>query len=214
MPIITPAILASNEQQYREQMSKVAHVAHRIQIDLTDGQFAKAPTVRPEQAWWPVGFDADFHLMYKDPMPAIKTILEHRPHMIIVHAEAEGDFSLVVSFCKHADIKIGVALLPQTSPEAIMPALNFIDHVLIFSGDLGSFGGQADMSLLNKVSFLKHHKPDIEIGWDGGVNDQNVAHLVNGGVDVLAAGGYIQKAENPERAFNALQRIADETGTT
>jgi ribulose-phosphate 3-epimerase len=58
---------------------------------------------------------------------------------------------------------------------------------------------------------LKQYKPDLEVGWDGGINDQNVAELINGGVDVLNVGGYIQRAEDPARAFAALQRIADET---
>ena len=32
---------------------------------------------------------------------------------------------------------------------------------------------------------------DLEFGWDGGITDQNVAVLVNGGVDVLNVGGFI-----------------------
>lgn len=214
MPIICPAILAADEHSYREQMNKVAHVAHRIQIDLTDGQFAPTATVTAEQAWWPVGFAADFHLMYKNPSSAIRTILEHRPNLIIVHAEADGDFSQVVSLCRQADIKVGVALLPQTPPDMILQALASIDHVLIFSGDLGSFGGRADLSLLGKAAYLKQHKPGLEIGWDGGVTDQNVAQLVTGGIDILTVGGYLQRADNPEKAFQVLARIADETGST
>jgi pentose-5-phosphate-3-epimerase len=54
----------------------------------------------------------------------------------------------------------------------------------------------------------------LEIGWDGGINDRNISQLVFGGVDVLNVGGYIQNANNPERAYNSLFRIADETGTT
>jgi hypothetical protein len=33
-------------------------------------------------------------------------------------------------------------------------------------------------------------------------------------VDVLNVGGYIHNSENPQKAFETLQRIADETGTT
>jgi ribulose-phosphate 3-epimerase len=215
MPTICPAILAGNEEEYRQQIEKIAHFAQRIQIDLTDGQFAASHTVKPEQAWWPVGFRADFHLMYRHPMPAVQTIIEHRPNLIIVHAEAEGNFEDVASFCHSHEVKVGVALLQQTSTEAILPALSNIDHVLIFSGNLGyQGGGHANLKLLSKLSILKQHKPSLEVGWDGGINDQNVAELVSGGVDVLNVGGYIQKAEDPARAFAALQRIADETGTT
>jgi ribulose-phosphate 3-epimerase len=214
MPIICPSILAADGQQYRDQMDRVGHFARRIQIDLTDGIFAKNQTVTPDEAWWPVGLQADFHLMYKNPSRAIDTILEHQPHMIIVHSEADGNFEAFASSCRRLGIKIGVAVLAQTPIESILSALDKIDHVLIFSGELGSFGGHANLDLLHKVSALKHHRPDIEIGWDGGINDQNISHLAAGGVDVFNVGGFIQNSADPEHAFKVLSRIADETGTT
>lgn len=214
MPIICPSILAEDESKYRQQMEKVAHFAHRIQIDLTDSKFAKNQTVKPVDAWWPVGIKADFHLMFEDPSIAEKTILEHKPHLIIVHAEASGSFEAFASRCHGQDVKVGVALLPRTSPQTIVESLGKIDHVLIFSGNLGEYGGHADLDLLHKAHYLKERKPQIEIGWDGGINDQNISQLVSGGVDVLAVGGFIQSSDDPQKVFHKLQRIADETGTT
>ena len=214
MPVICPAILASDQHKYREQVEKVAHFSHRIQIDLTDGKFAKNRTVKPEEAWWPVGIKADFHLMFEDPFAAVRTILVHQPHLIIVQAEAGGSFEAFASRCHGQGVEVGVALLPKTSPQAIVESLGKIDHVLIFSGNLGSYGGHADLDLLHKVHYLKERKPQIEIGWDGGVNDQNISQLAAGGVDVFDVGGFIQDSHDPEKAFHKLQRIADETGTT
>jgi pentose-5-phosphate-3-epimerase len=105
-------------------------------------------------------------------------------------------------------------LLPGTEPQRIEPALKDLDHVLIFSGDLGNFGGHADLSLLEKVEFIKNKAPDIEVGWDGGINLMNVSELVTGGVDVLNVGGFIQKANDPQKAYSDLMRIVEETGTT
>jgi len=215
MSVICPTITAFSEDDYKKQMDSIVHVAHRVHIDLTDGSFAPTQTVAPKQAWWPVGFAADFHLMFKQPLPAIQELLEHKPNLIIVHAEAEGNYKDVADLCHQQGVKIGVALLAGTTAEHIVPALDHTDHVLIFSGNLGHQGGSiADLSLLDKVKMLKSLKPQLEIGWDGGVNDQNVVELINGGVEVLDVGGYIQHAQDPARAFNALQRIADETGTT
>ncbi|MBI4033784.1 hypothetical protein HY379_02175 [Candidatus Saccharibacteria bacterium] len=214
MAVVCPSVLAADKDSYHRQLQNVAPFAHRIQIDLTDGIFAPHKTVSPEEAWWPVGFLADFHLMYKNPLIAIQKILQHKPNLIIVHAEADGDFNQVVDFCRNHSVKLGIALLPQTAPEKIVSALADIDHVLIFSGDLGSFGGQADLSLLEKVKALKQAKPDIEIGWDGGINDQNISELVFGGVDVLNVGGFIQNSHDPGGAYRTLERITQETGTT
>lgn len=211
MSIVCPAILAEDENQYRQQMEGIAGFAHRIQIDLTDGKFAPNQTIKPDEAWWPVGIKADFHLMYQDPFPAIKQILEHQAHMIIVHAEASGSFDTIAQYCKQRGVKIGVALLPKTGPQTILSALPKIDHVLVFSGTLGSYGGHADLDLLHSVRYLKNHKPELEIGWDGGINDQNISHLASQGVDVFDVGGFIVNSENPEKSFRKLQRIADET---
>lgn len=211
---VCPAVLAANPEEYKAQVDRVAHFAHRIQVDLTDGRFTENKTVRPDEAWWPVGIKADLHLMYKDPLMAVRELLGHKPHLIIIHAESDGNFEEFVGQCRMHDIKVGVALLPQTAPSMVLPALSHIDHVLIFSGSLGKFGGRADFSLLDKARFLKEHKRNLEIGWDGGVNDQNVAQLVFGGVDVLNVGGFIQNSPDPEHAYQSLKRIADETGTT
>jgi ribulose-phosphate 3-epimerase len=214
MPAVCPAILASTKEQYHQQIEKIAGFAQRIQIDLTDGEFAKNPTIKPMDAWWPVGVSADFHLMYQHPQVAVDVILKHRPNMIIVHAEAAGDFIALADHCRQLGIKAGVALLPATPAETILSALDKIDHVLIFSGQLGEYGGHANFNLLDKVQVLKHHKPSLEIGWDGGINDQNISRLASGGVDVFDTGGYIQNAESSERAYRSLERIVQETGTT
>lgn len=213
MAVVCPSILAADADQYNEQMKKVGHFAQRIQVDLTDGNFAKSHTIGPEDAWWPVGVKADFHLMYKNPMSAVRTILEHQPNMIIVHCEADGNLEQFLNICRQRGVKAGVAVLQTTDVHLILPGLANIDHALIFSGSLGSFGGQADLGLLSKVEILKQHKPTLEIGWDGGINQNNVSQLVFGGVDVLNVGGYIQNSPNPQHNFDALQRIADETGT-
>ncbi|HCM51653.1 TPA: hypothetical protein DIS56_00755 [Candidatus Saccharibacteria bacterium] len=214
MPIICPTILADNVEDYEWQIKKIAHVAHRLQIDLTDGDLAKTKTISPTKAWWPAGMKADIHLMYRYPLKAATAVIKHRPNLIIVHAEAEGMFEDIAKLCGKHQTKIGVALLAPTPPTVIENVLPRLDHVLIFSGVFGGFGGRADFQLLDKVKYLKSLKPDVEVGWDGGVNDQTVAELVYGGVDILNVGGYIQNSDNPAKAFKNLQRIADETGTT
>jgi ribulose-phosphate 3-epimerase len=205
MAVICPAILAADPHVYREQMEKVAPFAKRVQIDLTDGVFAKHKTVGIHHVWWPAGVTADIHLMYQKPMNYLEHVIKLKPHMVIVHAEAEGDFyKLAVQLHKHR-IKIGVALLPETPVSVIKPALPYINHMLIFSGDLGKFGGRAHLSLVGKVSEVKALKSGIEVGWDGGVNPDNAHTLAHQGIDVLNAGGFIQNATDPQRAYATLE---------
>ena len=202
--IICPTVLAGRATEYREQMERVAQFATRVHIDLADGRFAPTKTIDIDEVWWPGGIKADLHVMYKQPFRHTKQLLKLRPQLIIVHAEAEGDFVKFADTVQSAGVRIGVALKPATHIQTIEPALDLIDYVLIFSGDLGHFGGQANTHLLTKVLHLKQLKPDLEIGWDGGINDKNAAVLAAGGVDVLNVGGFIQHAADPQAAYEML----------
>jgi len=204
---ICPTVLASNADEYREQIERVARFASRVHLDLADGRFAPTKTISIDQVWWPGGMQADLHVMYQEPFKHAKLLFNLKPQLIIVHAEADGDF---VSFAEEAHaqgVEVGVALKPETMPQMIEPALPWIDHVLIFSGHLGHFGGQANTHLLTKVLYLHRLKPQLEIGWDGGINDQNAHVLAAGGVEVLNAGGYIQHSSDPARSYEMLMRL-------
>ncbi|HET7827785.1 MAG TPA: hypothetical protein VFK97_02880 [Candidatus Saccharimonadales bacterium] len=214
MAVICPSITAYSTDEYHQQIENIAHLAERIHIDLMDGHFTKKANLGPADAWWPVGIKADFHLMYRQPDKAVALILEHQPNLIIIHAEADGNFEALANQCHSLGVKIGVALLPSTAPAAIERSLNRIDHVLVFSGNLGEYGGHANLDLLRKVNHIRQLAPNIEIGWDGGINQQNISQLAFGGVDVFNIGGFLQSAADTATAFHSLQRIAEETGTT
>lgn len=208
MAVVCPCITALDPHEYREQIERVSGFARRLHIDFMDGELA--PTVSPpvESAWWPREISADIHLMYKRPHDHLNKIINLRPHLVIVHAEAEGHFIGIAELLHRAGIKVGVALLPQTEVSTLKPSLEHIDHVLIFSGDLGHFGGEADTRLLSKVHEVKKMKHTLEVGWDGGVSAENAAELIKAGVDVLNSGGFIQKAENPAGAYATLEALA------
>ncbi len=204
--VICPTVLAGEAGEFQEQMERIAGFAARVHIDLADGHFTSTRTVPFADVWWPHGIHADLHVMYKEPFRHTKALLHLNPRLIIVHAEAEGDFMRFADEVHAAGIAVGVALKPTTPIGVIEPALDVIDHVLIFSGPLGHFGGEANTHLLTKALQLKRLKPSLEIGWDGGVNNKNVATLAAGGVDVLNAGGFIQHAANPQMAYELLER--------
>ncbi len=201
---ICPAVLAENVDEYRKQIEGVAHSALRLHIDLSDGKFAPTNSIRIDEVWWPGGMRADLHVMYKQPFEHVELMLDLRPQLIIVHAEADGDFMAFAQKVRSKGVEVGVALQADTPVSVLKPALQLIDHVLIFSGNLGSFGGHADLSLLDKVQELRALKPQLEIGWDGGIDDTNVRRIADAGVDVLNTGGFIHKSPDPHKAYEQL----------
>lgn len=208
MVSICPTITASEPHAYREQMERVEPFAHRLHIDVSDGVLAPRKLIDLDKLWWNGNVMADLHMMYQKPFEHTDLIVAMHPNLVIVHAEALGDFFSFAYRMHLHGIEVGVALLPETKVERIQPALGNIDHVLIFSGNLGYQGGsEADLSLLDKTKQLRELKPTLEIGWDGGVNDQNARQLAEGGVDVLNTGGFVHHAENPGDAYAKLKEV-------
>lgn len=204
---MVPTVTADNPHTYREQLERVADFADRIHIDIADGHLAPVKLIDPERVWWPSGVTIDVHIMFEEPQVALEPILALQPNLIIVHAEAKGNFLDMAEQIHEAGVKVGVALLKETPAHTILPALAYIDHVLIFSGDLGHFGGQADLALLNKAQELHRHKKTLEIGWDGGVNANNARRLSAGGIKVLNVGGFIQRARDPKMAYRTMRSL-------
>lgn len=202
---ICPSVTARDAAEYKNQMERIARFATRIHIDVADGIFTPVKLLSIEDVWWPGGVRADLHVMYQKPFIHYKSYLSLGPQMVVVHAEADGQFIPFAELMHRHGIEVGVALKPETPVELIRPALPWIDHVLIFSGNLGHFGGQADLQLLDKAQLLRRLKPQLEIGWDGGINNSNAQSLARGGIDVLNVGGYIQHATNAEAAFTQLK---------
>ena len=205
-PTICPTITADTPEEYNRQMGRIEPFAQRIHVDVADGDFTINRLISLDRIWWRGNRTIDLHMMYKFPSEHADIILALRPRLVIIHAESEGNFDWFSHVLHREGIEVGVALLQRTPAESILNALDNIDHVLVFSGNLGYQGGsEADFDLLSKVQKIKAAKPTIEIGWDGGVNDQNAARLAEGGVDVLNVGGFIMNSENPLRQYRKLE---------
>ena len=210
--VIAPAILAENAQQYKEQVDRITGFAERVHIDLTDGEFAPTFTVSIPELWAPEGWTIDIHAMVNKLDAYVPKLIALRPHLIIIHAEAEGDVLGALKEIKRSGIMAGLALLKPTVPQTVEELIKEAEHVLIFSGELGKFGGTASLMQLEKIRLVKMINPNVEIGWDGGVMVDNAYSLVQGGVNVLNVGGTIQKATDPPAMFAKLQQEISKTG--
>ena len=212
MSVIVPAILADNPTAFKEQIERVTGFAERIHIDLSDGEFAPTFTVGIADLWAPEGWVVDIHLMAHDINSFLPQLISLTPNMIIVHSEASSGALDAIQAIKKAGIRAGLALLRPTVPKTVEEMINQADHVMIFSGELGRFGGTASLMQLEKIRLIKAINPNVEIGWDGGVTAENSYSLVQGGVDVLNVGGAIHKASDPRAAFERLRQEISKTG--
>ena len=73
-------------------------------------------------------------------------------------------------------------------------------------------GGQANLLQIQKVRLIRAISPNIEIGWDGGANIDNLPMIIQAGVDVINVGSAISLASNPAEAYKAMVELTTREG--
>ena len=204
MTVVAPAILADSADSYKYQVERLHGLTDRFHIDITDGEFAQSFTVSAAQVWWPQEWLVDIHAMVARPSEHLETLISLKPSMVIFHAEVAEDIVAIMKHLKKFDIKAGVALLKTTVPSTVREAIEEADHVMIFTGNLGHYGGAASLMQLEKVRLIRAIRPTVEIGWDGGANLDNAYSLAQGGVDVVNVGGALATAVDVQEMYKKL----------
>ncbi|TAK34677.1 MAG: hypothetical protein EPO30_12125, partial [Lysobacteraceae bacterium] len=177
MATIVPCVTVSTPEDYKASLERIHTFATRIHIDISDGQFAPIELLAPNQIWWPQEWQIDIHAMVNQPSLYVPQLITLKPNMITLHAEAQEDILPWLQQIKQVGIRAGVALLRSTVPSDVAGLIEAADHVMIFSGELGKYGGSASMMQLEKVRLVKNINAGTEIGWDGGVSVENAFSL-------------------------------------
>lgn len=213
MATIVPTILTNNPTEYQKFMSLYPTFAKRIQIDIADGTFVATNTIQLSSIQnLPGGVAWDIHAMIAHPSEQLDHIISLRPSLVIFHAEAGENLLTDFAALKKAGIKTGVALLQRTYPGDVKSYIEAVDHVLVFAGRLGKQGGTADLLQTEKIKLIKSINPNAEIGWDGGVNLENVRAIAHAQVDVINVGSFIAMNPNPTKAYTQLSEESEKRG--
>ena len=155
----------------------------------------------------------DVHLMIVDPDRYIKTFAELGANILSVHYEACPHLHRTLQAIKAEGMKAGVAINPHTNIDLLEDVINDVDLVCIMSVNPG-FGGQSfientfpKVRKLKELIVRKGASTLIEV--DGGVTNANAKQLVEAGADVLVAGSFIFKAENPIQTIKELKKLTN-----
>jgi len=212
MSEIAPTITVETAEEFKAAVERLQPFAKRVHIDISDGEFAPTFLLGEDQIWWPKEWVVDIHAMVARPAEHLQRLIQLKPNLITFHVETGVNLVPIMEEIKKNGIKAGIAILRPTVPITVSGAIKSADHVLVFSGDLGHYGGVASLMQLEKVRLIKAINPNVEIGWDGGVAVDNAYTLTQGGVNVLNTGGAIAKAEDPAAAYATLVREINKHG--
>ncbi len=213
--LIAPSILAADFANLQRDIEMINNSqADWFHIDIMDGVFVpnisfgmpvlEAITKHAKKT-------IDVHLMIVGPDRYIATFKKLGADVLTIHYEACTHLHRTLQAIKAEGMKAGVALNPHTNIDLLEDVINDIDMVCLMSVNPG-FGGQSFIeNTYSKIERLKEliirKKANTIIEIDGGVTDKNAKQLVQAGADVLVAGSYVFKAENPIETISSLKKI-------
>ena len=214
--LIAPSILAADFANLQQDVELVNNSqADWFHIDIMDGVFVpnisfgmpvlKAIAKHAKKT-------LDVHLMIVEPERYIKTFAELGSNILTVHFEACKNLAPTIRAIKAEGMKAGVAINPDSSVSVLEPFIAEIDLVCVMSVHPG-FGGQSFIEgTYEKIQQLKAliHKKGAatKIEVDGGVTAANAKKLNNLGADVLVAGSFVFKSEDPSTTIADLKQLS------
>jgi len=213
--LIAPSILAADFANLQRDIEMInTSEADWFHIDIMDGVFVpnisfgmpvlEAITRHAKKT-------VDVHLMIVDPDRYIKAFAALGANVLSVHYEACNHLHRTLQAIKAEGMKAGVAINPHTNVSLLEDVINDIDLVCVMSVNPG-FGGQSFIeNTYDKITKLKEiinrNNATTLIEIDGGVTDKNAVRLVAAGADVLVAGNFVFKAENPLDTIKNLKHM-------
>lgn len=205
---IIPSILVENFKELKSKIESVENYVNWVHLDISDGNFA------PNKTWgdpvmvhdYDPGVFIEAHLMVSAPEDVIDDWIESGVKRIIFHYEATRYHEDIIAKLNAHNVQAGVAILPETPLNSLKLLDGLLDAVLIFSGNLGFYGGEFnDEPTLSKVASLRQSNPNLIIEVDGGMDPTTAKKVVDAGANAIVSGGYIFKSKDIQESITQLQ---------
>ncbi|MBD5258323.1 MAG: ribulose-phosphate 3-epimerase [Barnesiella sp.] len=213
--LVSPSLLSADFGNLDREIDMLNRSnADMIHIDVMDGVFVpnisfgfpviEAVAKRTEKP-------LDVHLMIVHPQNYIERLRDAGATIMNVHQEACLHLDRTINAIKKAGMKAAVTLNPSTPVMMLEDVIADLDMVLVMSVNPGFSGQKFISNAVEKTRRLREliertgSKALIEV--DGGVNEVTGAALAEAGADILVAGNYVFKSDNPAEAIDRLKAL-------
>ena len=210
---VSPSILAADFGNIERECNLIDKSgADWFHLDVMDGIFVPnisfgMPVVKAIRKM--TSKPLDVHLMITEPERYIDEFIEIGSDIISFHIEATNKLEENISLIKSNNVKVGIAINPDTPIDSLIDIINKVDLVCLM-GVFPGFAGQKfirntfdRLKELKKLIIDNNSKALIEV--DGGVKADNYMELRSLGADVLVAGSYIFKSKDYKEVVKKLK---------
>lgn len=156
------------------------------------------------------GFYVDTHLMVENPIEDeyVKKSIEYGTDSLTIHFEIkdfENEIIKIKRICDENNVKLGVAINPDTKVESLVKYKDYFDKILVMSVYPGLGGQHFIENTILKLEEARKVFKDKLIQVDGGIKFENFNKVCKTNLNSIVIGSYLTKAENFETNLLALK---------
>lgn len=204
-----PAILTDDVKTLEKLVRQTETFTDYAQLDIMDGRFVPSTSVscsdiarvKPDITW-------EAHLMVMNPETCIEDFRQAGAKKIVFHFQATPSPEKIISLVRDKGMEVGLAINPEVPVSDITSLVSKIDSLLFLAVNPGFYGAKFIPEVLDKIKDFRKAYPDMEIGIDGGIKENNIAEIARTGVNVIYIGSAIFLQPDPAESYRHLSELA------
>ncbi|HWC31508.1 MAG TPA: ribulose-phosphate 3-epimerase, partial [Actinomycetota bacterium] len=213
---VAPSILSADFARLGEQVKSVEPYADMIHVDVMDAHFVPPLTIGPVvvESLRPVTrLPLHCHLMVERPEGLFDELADAGSDMVTFHVEAAPDPKVVIRRARDREMRVGVAVNPETDVDAVFAVLEDVDNVIVMTLERTGWAGQPfKEASLAKIEAVRREIDRrglaVDVEADGGINVDTGRRCIEAGATVIAAASSVFKSDDPAEAARRLAEAA------
>jgi ribulose-phosphate 3-epimerase len=205
---IVPAVLTDDFAVLQKMFKQAETFTDYLQVDVMDGEFVPSKSITYNDLLKiNTSIEWEAHLMVNKPESYLDGFKKAGARRIIFHFEATDSHADIISRIRKLGLEVGLAVNPETPASSFLSFADTLDSVLFMTVHPGFYGAKFLLEVLDKIVDFRRQKPDIEIGADGGVKEDNLIKIAQSGVNNLCVGSAIFMRPDPGQAYREMTSL-------
>jgi len=208
MPVFIPAILETSVAGVLRKIKiiqdfklKVAH------LDVMDGKAVPNTCWGNAQMAEYLESDLEVHLMVKDPLKAAEKWLGFNNVVrAIVRGEEVSDWQSYSDLSREAGGRLGVAFDPTMLSRFRLSDISHLSFILVMGVQSGFSGQEFQPTTWDNIRAVKKLWPDILIGMDGGMNEEQIRRAKVSGIHSVNAASFFWDSQDKRKVIGLFRK--------